>query len=85
MSKMTYNDALKEALNQPPIDNCGMTNQELESAIEDITEQLKGYLPNAERLMLVADRSEFRATLKQRLRASASAKLTEAERKELGL
>jgi hypothetical protein len=66
MAKAPYNKLLQEALNQPAIKDCTMSDAELEAAIAGIGEQLKGHLSNEERLLLVADRSEFRATLKQR-------------------
>lgn len=66
MAKAPYIKVLAEALNQTAIPNCQMSNQELEAAIADIGEQLKGPLSNEERLLLVADRAEFRATLKKR-------------------
>lgn len=61
----TYTDALAEALNQQPI-TTSMSNQEIEGAIAHISAILKEPMSNAERLMLVADRAELRATLKQR-------------------
>jgi len=64
--KSTYYDALKQALNQPAIDNCKLSNDQLASAITGITATLAGYLPDTVRLELVADRAELRATLKRR-------------------
>lgn len=59
-----YMKVLQETLNQPAIKNCGMTTAQINEAIGDITEQLRGPLSNQERLLLCAERSELRATLK---------------------
>lgn len=39
------------------------TREELERAIDNITEQLKGPLPNIERAFLAADRADMRMKL----------------------
>lgn len=64
MTKTTYNDALKIAMDQPAIPNCTMSRGEIEEAIKQIGEKLKWPLSNIERLLLVADRAELRSTLK---------------------
>lgn len=62
--KTTYNEVLKEALNQPAIKDCKLSRAEIEARIAEIGKQLIGYMPNEERLCAVADRSELRATLR---------------------
>lgn len=64
MAKASYMKVLAESMNQPAIENCTMTFDEIKSAIEAISKRLVGPLSNAERLLLVAERSELRATLK---------------------
>jgi hypothetical protein len=58
-----YIKVLQKALNQPAIKNCGMSRNDIVHAIAGISDQLRGPMSNEERLLLVADRSEFRATL----------------------
>lgn len=41
------------------------TRGQLQAAIDDITEQLKGPMPNIARSLLVADRKELREMLNQ--------------------
>lgn len=60
----TYNDVLKEALESPSITNCNLSREAIEKAIADISQQLRGVMSTGERLVLVADRAELRATLK---------------------
>jgi hypothetical protein len=59
-----YIKVLQEAMNQPAIPNCKMSQAEIEEAIKNINDELRGPLSNQERLLLVADRSELRASLK---------------------
>lgn len=66
MTKKPYNVVLKEALNQPANENCELSTDEIQRAIAAITQGLAGPMSNDERLMLVSDRSELRATLKKR-------------------
>jgi hypothetical protein len=61
--KKAYGRAVQEAMNQPAIEGCKASRDEIEKIIAEISEQLRGPMGNAERLLLVADRSELRATL----------------------
>jgi hypothetical protein len=64
MAKAPYIKVLEHALDQPPIQNCSLSRAGIEERIAAICTTLRGPLTNEERLCLVADRSELRATLK---------------------
>lgn len=60
-----YMKALDLALNQKAVNNNTMTADQIKQSIADISQTLRGPLDNNERLSLVADRAELRATLRE--------------------
>ncbi len=61
-----YTKLLIECLSADPIKDCAMTDEQIREAILHISENLRGWLTNEDRLCLVAERAELRATLKAR-------------------
>lgn len=61
--KIAYTKALHEIMTDETVRPCSLTRSEIETAIAEISSQLKGPLSNTERLLLVADRHELRKAL----------------------
>lgn len=59
---MTYATALAKALKEAPTAT-GLSREDLERRIADITDALKGPVGNTERIMLCADRASLRKAL----------------------